>query len=356
MAKRFNRGKRIWRINIAALACCAVIIGLLSGCGDKAETEASGGDQEAVKTAAVETSGKAGSSQASTEEPGTNREETSTKEERTVTDELGHEVRIPAKVNKVFAPNMEDSLLKLGVKPVAQWANGKLGHSYLQEELDGIPLIDFSGGLPSPEALMSYEPDLIVLHTETYAADGTYEKYAKIAPTYVFKNASGNVEKSLTTLGDLLGKAPEAETALKNYQQKASEAKAKLSSVVGDKNVAIIRFAPRGVSLMGGNYLCGYVIHQDLGLGKSKLVENENAANLSLEILPQLDADYIFVINAYDQGTERMKEMTESPIWKGMPAVKNGQVYEADNEYWLGSGLIAYEKIVDDVVRSIAGQ
>ncbi len=356
MAKRFNRGKRIWRINIAALACCAVIIALLSGCGDKVETEASGGDQEAVKTAAVETSGKAGSSQASTEEPGTNREETSTKEERTVTDELGHEVKIPAEVNKVFAPNMEDSLLKLGVKPVAQWANGKLGHSYLQEELEGIPLIDFSGGLPSPEALMSYEPDLIVLHTETYAADGTYEKYAKIAPTYVFKNASGNVEKSLTTLGDLLGKAPEAETALKNYQQKASEAKAKLSSVVGDKNVAIIRFAPRGVSLMGGNYLCGYVIHQDLGLGKSKLVENENAANISLEILPQLDADYIFVINAYDQGTERMKEMTESPIWKGMPAVKNGQVYEADNEYWLGSGLIAYEKIVDDVVRSITGQ
>ncbi|MGG3282301.1 ABC transporter substrate-binding protein [Paenibacillus solani] len=356
MAKRFNRGKRIWRINISTLACCAVIIGLLSGCGDKAETEASGVDQEAAKASAVETSGKAESSQASSEEPGTNHEETSTKEERTVTDELGHEVKIPAAVNKVFAPNMEDSLLKLGVKPVAQWANGKLGHSYLQEELDGIPLIDFSGGLPSPEALMSFEPDLIVLHTETYAADGTYEKYAKIAPTYVFKNASGNVEKSLTTLGDLLGKVSEAETALKNYQQKTSEAKAKLSSVVGDKNVAIIRFAPRGVSLMGGNYLCGYVIHQDLGLGKSKLVENENAANISLEILPQLDADYIFVINAYDQGTERLKEITESPIWKGMSAVKNGQVYEADNEYWLGSGLIAYEKIVDDVVRSITGQ
>jgi len=356
VAKRFNRGKRNWRINLAVLACCAVIIGLLSGCGDKAETEAPGGDQEAAKTAAVETSGKTESSQASSEEPETNREETSTKEERTVTDELGHEVKIPAEVNKVFAPNMEDSLLKLGVKPVAQWANGKLGHSYLQEELEGIPLIDFSGGLPSPEAMMSYEPDLIVLHTETYAADGIYEKYAKIAPTYVFKNASGNVEKSLTTLGDLLGKAPEAETALKNYQQKASEAKAKLSSVVGDKNVAIIRFAPRGVSLMGGNYLCGYVVHQDLGLGKSKLVANENAANISLEILPQLDADYIFIINAYDQGTERLKEITESPIWKGMPAVKNGQVYEADNEYWLGSGLIAYEKIVDDVVRSITGQ
>ncbi|MGG3306797.1 ABC transporter substrate-binding protein [Paenibacillus lautus] len=356
MAERFNRGKRSWRIKISALACCVIVIGLLSGCGDKVDSEAAGGEQQAAKKAAVETSSKVEGSQTSTEETGTNSEESSPKEERTVTDELGHEVKIPAEVNKVFAPNMEDSLLKLGVKPVAQWANGKMGHTYLQQELDGVPLIDFSGGLPSPEALMSYEPDLIVLHTETYAADGTYEKYAKIAPTYVFKNASGNVEKSLTTLGDLLGKATEAETALKDYEQKASEAKAKLSSVVGDKNVAIIRFAPRGVSLMGGNYLCGFVLHQDLGLGKSKLVENENAANISLEILPQLDADYIFVINAYDQGTERLKEITESPIWKGMPAVKNGQVYEANNEYWLGSGLIAYEKIVDDVVRSITGQ
>lgn len=356
MAKRVNRVKGSWRIKISALVCCVLVIGLLSGCGDKGDSGTADGDQQATKNAATEVSNAGEGGDKSTEETQTPDEVAAAGEERTVTDELGHEVKIPADVSKVFAPNMEDSLLKLGVKPVAQWANGKIGHAYLQEELNGIPLIDFSGGLPSPEALMSYEPDLIVLHTETYAADGTYEKYAKIAPTYVFKNASGNVEKSLATLGDLLGKAPEADEALANYRQKASEAKDKLSQVVGNKKVAIIRFAPRGVSLMGGNYLCGFVIHQDLGLGKSKLVENENAANISLEILPQLDADYVFVINAYDQGTERMKEMTESQIWKSMPAVKNGQVYEANNAYWLGSGLIAYEKIVDDVVRSITGQ
>lgn len=356
MAERFNRVMGSWRIKLSALVCCVLVIGLLSGCGDKGDTGTADGDQQAANNVAAEASNAGDSGDKSAEETPAADEGAAAGEERTVTDELGHEVKIPADVKKVFAPNMEDSLLKLGMKPVAQWANGKLGHAYLQQELDGVPLIDFSGGLPSPEALMSYEPDLIVLHTETYAADGTYEKYSKIAPTYVFKNASGNVEKSLATLGDLLGKVSEADTALNEYRQKASEAKDKLSQVVGDKKVAIIRFAPRGVSLMGGNYLCGFVIHQDLGLGKSKLVEKENAANISLEILPQLDADYVFVINAYDQGTERMKEMTESQIWKSMPAVKNGQVYEANNEYWLGSGLIAYEKIIDDVVSSITGQ
>ena len=98
MAERFNRGKS-WKIKISALACCAIVIGLLSGCGEGGFR--SGGRRSAgAKTAAVETSGKAGSSQASTEEPGTNREKMPAMKERTVTDELGHEVKIPADVKR----------------------------------------------------------------------------------------------------------------------------------------------------------------------------------------------------------------------------------------------------------------
>ncbi|WP_412676505.1 ABC transporter substrate-binding protein [Aneurinibacillus migulanus] len=274
--------------------------------------------------------------------------------ERMVIDELGHEIKVPVEPKRIFAPNLEDSLIKLGVKPVAQWSNGNRGHDYLQEELKDVPKIDLSGGLPSPEVLMTYNPDLIILHTATFAQNGTYESYSKIAPTYVFNNASGNIEKSLTILGELLGKSNEADNALQAYQQKVNNVKEKLDKAVGGKKVAIIRFAAKGVSLMGGKYLCGYVVHENLGLGISRLVEKKNSANVSLEILPQIDADYIFVINAYGQGTGHMKEMMKNPIWKNIPAVKQGQVYEVDNKYWLGSGLIAYEKIVDDTVRLLA--
>nr|WP_080869222.1 ABC transporter substrate-binding protein [Aneurinibacillus migulanus] len=274
--------------------------------------------------------------------------------ERMVIDELGHEIKVPVEPKRIFAPNLEDSVIKLGVKPVAQWSNGNRGHDYLQEELKDVPKIDLSGGLPSPEVLMTYNPDLIILHTATFAQNGTYESYSKIAPTYVFNNASGNIEKSLTILGELLGKSNEADNALQAYQQKVNNAKEKLDKAVGGKKVAIIRFAAKGVSLMGGKYLCGYVVHENLGLGISRLVEKKNSANVSLEILPQIDADYIFVINAYGQGTGHMKEMMKNPIWKNIPAVKQGQVYEVDNKYWLGSGLIAYEKIVDDTVRLLA--
>ncbi|MCR8842173.1 ABC transporter substrate-binding protein [Paenibacillus sp. SC116] len=322
--------------------CSLLLVGLLAGCGDTSSK-----DGEAAKQA---------SSNTSSSEVAPAGQQNGTPSERTITDELGNEVKLPTEVKSVFAPNMEDSLVAIGVKPVAQWSNGKLGHFYLQDQLKDVPMIDLSGGLPSPEVLMSHNPDLIILHTESYAKDGTYENYAKIAPTYVFKNAAGNIEKSLVTLGDLLGKSNEADQAVQNYKQKVSDAKEKLSSVVGDKKVAVIRFAPRGVSLMGGQYFCGYALHQDLGLGMSKLVENKTAANLSLEILPELDADFIFVINAYDQGTERMTEMMASDIWKSMPAVKNGHVYEVNNHHWLGSGLVAYEKIIDDTVRLLTSK
>lgn len=271
--------------------------------------------------------------------------------ERTFKDDLGNEVILPATPVRVFAPYLEDSLLKLGVTPVAQWSNGNMVHEYLKEELVDVPKLDFSGGLPSPEVLMSYNPDLIILHTASYAKDGGYENYAKIAPTYVFSNASGDIEKTLGTLGELLGKSTEADTALKAYEQKVSEAKEKIAASAEGKKVAIIRFAAKGVSLMGGNYLCGYVLNQQLGIEMTELTDKENSLDVSMEVLPQMDADYIFVINAYDQGTERLKEMSDSAIWKSIPAVKQGHVIEMNDEYWLGSGLIAYEKIINDTVK-----
>ncbi|MNW39065.1 putative siderophore-binding lipoprotein YfiY precursor [compost metagenome] len=341
MLRKSYSGFKFVKMQVSAIVCSVLMIGLLTACGDSENsTAATNNVSPATVSSNSSTAVSAESKEASQEEASG---------ERTVIDELGHELVIPASPQNVYAPYLEDSLLKLGVKPVAQWANGNQVHAYLQDQLKDIPLSDLSSGLPSPEVVMSYKPDLIILHTESFAKD--YENYSKIAPAYVFKNASGNVEKSLSTLGDLLDKTAEAEKALQDYKEKVKISKEKLDQAAAGKKVAIIRFAGKGVSLMGKNYLCGYVVHQDLGVGNSKLVDTENSFNISQEILPDLDADYIFIINQYGQGTERLKEMTDSPIWQSIPAVKNGKVNEVDAGYWLGGGLIAYEKIIDDTVK-----
>lgn len=270
-----------------------------------------------------------------------------------VTDELGHEVSIPAAPERIFAPFMEDSLVVLGVKPVGQWSNKGKGQEYLQDELGVVPLVDFTSGLPSPEIVMEMQPDLIILHNAFYAEKGVYEQYSKIAPTYVFKQAAGDLNHSVTVLGDLLGKQEAAANGLEDYRSKVENAKAVLASHVKDKKALVIRFNSRGMFLMGSIY-SGFVLAEELGISKSSLVAAENSVDLSLELLPQIDADYIFLTNdSANSGETFYKELTESAIWKSIPAVQAGHIYDVNDHYWLGGGLVAYSKVIDDVLEII---
>lgn len=197
------------------LAVFLLTIGILSACNTQSSNK-----EEQVET------------QASSE---------STKEQSvyplTLKDEVGNEVTLPAKPTKIFAPVMEDSLLALGIKPTMQWSNGVKPQLYLQDQLQGIPEISFASGPPSAEAVMADKPDLIILHNSFYVENGTYEKYAKIAPTYVFNNAASDLEGSIKVLGQLLDETDKAEQALQDYQEKVDAAKTKLSSItVGKKN------------------------------------------------------------------------------------------------------------------------
>lgn len=271
----------------------------------------------------------------------------------TLTDELGNELTIPSKPTKIFAPVMEDSLLALGVKPIVQWSNGVKPQLYLQDQLSDVPEISFAGGPPSVEAIMAYEPDLILLHNSHYAENGVYEKYAKIAPTYVFTNASSDLNTSIVTLGQLLNEPDKAAQALQNYQEKVDVAKTKLASITEGKKAALIRFNTKGMFFMGADYFGGYVLAHELGFEQSILVKN-GAFEVSLEILPELDADYIFLINDGNLGDKYLKDLKESKIWQSVAAVKNSQVYEASGDYWLNGGIHAQGKVIEEVLEFLA--
>ncbi|GBF76743.1 hypothetical protein PA598K_05229 [Paenibacillus sp. 598K] len=321
-----------------------VIVCLLTACGGASPAAQSG----ASSPEAAAPSG----ANAPAEIAPSNTEEPAAPAPRIVTDEMGHEVELPAEPSRIFAPYMEDSLLSLGMKPVAQWATGASGQAYLQEWLHDVPTVDFTGGLPpAPEAVMSFDPDLIILHNVHYANNGVYEAYSKIAPVYVFENAAGDLKQSIRKLGELLDKQDEAEAALQAYEQKKEDARAKLAPVVTGKNAALINFNHKGFYMIGGNYFGGYVLAQELGIGKSPLVSEGNSFDISLEALPDLDADFIFTINYGGTGTANMAALMDNGIWRSLPAVKNDQVYEVSDAYWTGSGLIAYGKIIDDVVE-----
>lgn len=273
---------------------------------------------------------------------------------RVLKDEMGNEVVLPAPPVKVFAPNQEDTLVALGVAPVMQWSTGARPKQYLQDKLKDVPQITFTGGLPpEPEAVMAFEPDLILLHNAQHIDSGVYDKYKKIAPTYVFKHANTDLASSVRTVGDLLGKSAEAEKALQDYKAHVESAKKDLAPYIEGKKAAIIRFNQRGMFFIKYDFFSGYVLTKELGFLPSEVVSG-GGINLSLESLPQLDADYIFLINDAGTGNSSEKEMTESAVWKSMDAVKNGRTFKVEGDHWLSGGLIAHMKIIDDVKGLIA--
>ncbi|WP_310550469.1 ABC transporter substrate-binding protein [Paenibacillus glufosinatiresistens] len=272
---------------------------------------------------------------------------------KTVTDAMGHEVKIPANPQKVLASYLEDYLVTLGVTPVAQWSVPNGVQDYLSDKLSGVPTISYD--LPL-EAVISFAPDLILIGSESAVQNGLYDQYSKVAPTYVLGDETGkDWRKALTTIGGLLGRSGQAEAAIAEYDRKAADAKAKLAKAVSGQSAAVVWLVQKNFYLVDETQSSGSVLYRDLGLTPPNLVTDIPEANraswnpVTLEKLAELKADHLFLVNS--DKTEG-SDVLNSAIWKGIPAVKAGHVYELEaSSSWLYNGPTAGSQVIDDVLK-----
>ncbi|MEK3660027.1 ABC transporter substrate-binding protein [Paenibacillus sp. FSL F4-0236] len=273
---------------------------------------------------------------------------------KTLTDAMGHEVTIPANPGRVLGSYLEDALVTLGVTPVAQWSVTNGIQDYLSAELKDVPTISYD--LPL-EAVTSFAPDLILIPSESSVQNGIYDQLNKIAPTYVIGDKlNQDWRKSLLKIGEILNKTPEAEKAIKDYEDKAAAAKEKLKEAIGDESVAILWLVQKNFYIVDETRSSGAVLYTDLGVKLPNLVTEIPVGTratwnpISLEKLSELTADHIILVNS--DKTEG-SEILDSAIWKGIPAVKAGNVHEmSSTSSWLYSGANAGGKIIDDVLKS----
>ncbi|OMD03513.1 iron-hydroxamate ABC transporter substrate-binding protein [Paenibacillus sp. FSL R5-0636] len=274
---------------------------------------------------------------------------------KTLTDSMGHEVTIPANPQRVLGSYLEDSLVTLGVTPVAQWSVTNGVQDYLATELKDVPTISYD--LPL-EAVTSFAPDLIIIPSESSVQNGIYDQLNKIAPTYVIGDElNQDWRKSLLKIGEILNKTPEAEKAIKDYDVKAAAAKEQLAGAIGQESAAILWLVQKNFYIVDETRSSGAVLYTDLGVKLPNLVTEIPVGTratwnpISLEKLSELTADHIFLVNS--DKTEG-SEILDSAIWKGIPAVKAGNVHEmSSTSSWLYSGANAGSKIIDDVLKSL---
>ncbi|MFX3618990.1 MAG: ABC transporter substrate-binding protein [Sporolactobacillus sp.] len=276
---------------------------------------------------------------------------------RVLKDAMGHKVKIPAHPKRVIASYMEDDLIALGIKPVAQWSinNGKGVQDYLQSDLKKVPTIPYD--LPY-ESVATFKPDLMLIDSAASVTGNKYIQYNRIAPTYVIDNkVNSDWRTKFIKIGRVFGEKAKAEKILANYDKKAQSARTAIKKSAGTPKVAAIWLVGGKFFVVGENVSSGSVLYRDLKLKAPNVVQKiskqatANWSPISLESLAKLDADDIFLINSdKNNGASMLKEDT----WKSIPAVKKHHVYSfnADSS-WLYSGPIANQQMMDSVVKSL---
>jgi iron complex transport system substrate-binding protein len=217
-------------------------------------------------------------------------------------------------------------------------------------------------GEPSLEAILSLKPDLIV---GLDFQQGIYPQLSQIATTLLLPfEHSGQWKEAFLKTGAALSQEGAALSELETYQARAADFQAQMGERLNNLQVSVIRLYPETINLYLKDSFCGTVL-QDAGLARppsqnigateaEKQFGNPIQTSISRELLAQADGDVIFIWTgentaaANQEAQERLQELQQDPLWGQLKAVQAGRVYPVPS-YWIGSGPIAANAILDDL-------
>ncbi len=268
----------------------------------------------------------------------------------TFTDAMGNEVTVPENPQRVIGSYLEDYLVALGVTPVAQWTVGNdSDQAYLQDKLAEVPRINYD--LPF-EDVLSFEPDLLLMDSNSMVEGDKYDQYNKIAPTYVVTNGEDVTwRERLTDIAKVLHKEEQAAQVEADYDELVAATKETYADQIQGKSIAVLWVVNNSVFMVSETKSSGQLLYHELGFEVPALVSeiSESAtadwSAVSLEKLAELDADYLILVNS-DKGADFFSEQ----VWQNLDAVKNNHLWEfVPESSWLYNGPIAYTKMIEDI-------
>jgi len=180
------------------------------------------------------------------------------------------------------------------------------------------------------EKIIELDPDLIIGSSTTQNLD----KIKEIAPTVTFTYGKVDYLTQHLEIGKLLNKEKEAQAWIDDFKERSTVAGEEIKAVIGaDATVSVIENFDKQLYVFGDNWGRGTeVIYQAMGLNMPEKVK-EMALEagyyaLSLEVLPEYAGDYVIFSKVADQDNS----FQETDVFKNIPAVQNGQLFEANAE------------------------
>ncbi|EHS59051.1 periplasmic binding protein YxeB [Paenibacillus sp. Aloe-11] len=202
------------------------------------------------------------------------------------------------------------------------------------------------------EKTLELKPDLIVVMKDT-----NYEALSKIAPTlYIPYGTTTNIYDTVKLFGDITGEKEKAEQFIAAFDKKAAEGRVRLKGVIDEKaTFGLYELTDKNALWIFGDNAGrgGQAVYNALKLNMPKKTANskEQTVQLSMEVLPQYDADYMF-LTTYDpeKKGDALKQLKSSAVWGNLPAVKNNRVFFNDFDTYYRYDPIAITGQIDMIV------
>jgi iron complex transport system substrate-binding protein len=275
--------------------------------------------------------------------------------QRTIAHAMGS-TAVPANPQRVIVLDTGelDSVLALGITPIgAVEALPGAGYpAYLGRKTAGIPVVGTIAE-PNLEAIVTLKPDLII--SSKVRHEQIYPQLAQIAPT-VFAERVGVAWKNNFKLhAEALGKTAEAARIEAAYQARIAQLRQQLEQPE-QISVSVVRFLEGQVRQYQRGSFIGTIL-DDLGVGRpaQQQLTDETWTELNRELIPQLEADALFVTSYGPAEKTPLSQFRSDPLWQQLQVVRNNRVYEVADDHWmLGLGYLAAERVLDDLSRYVA--
>jgi iron complex transport system substrate-binding protein len=278
---------------------------------------------------------------------------------RTVTSSWG-EVTVPADPERVVAVIGDidlETMLALDARPIAAGTQGgtiEEGFApHLAGMTDGIEPLAWADGAPA-EQIAGLEPDLIFAPTEN-----EFDVLGDVAPTVPRGAWDGDWKQDLRYVAAVLGRSDEAEELLEEFGQRAADIRDGLGERAGNTVASAQLYGDHAQIGLDGPASFSTAVLSEVGLEPIALSESgeEFGVDLSMERLPDIDADHVFwQVRQGDDGEPDhagIEVLRANALWERVPAVAADQVHLVDNRPWYFPTILGAHVILDDVEAAL---
>ncbi|MCY9787816.1 ABC transporter substrate-binding protein [Nocardiopsis sp. EMB25] len=270
----------------------------------------------------------------------------------TLTDALG-EVTLDAAPERIvsLSPSHTEMLFAIGAGDLVEAADE---YSNYPAE---APTTDLSGFTPSVEAIVEYDPDLVIL---ARSAEETVPQLEAVdVPVLTVDAATGmeDVYDQIRLLGDATGMSEEADAEAERVETEFNEVVENVRAEVGDTELTFYQELDDTLYSATSDTFVGQ-IYSSFGLVNIADEADDGTAGgypqLSQEFVVEQNPDLIFLSYA---GEDAVGAVTERPAFDTVTAVRNDAVIQLDADVasrW-GPRVVDFAEAVGAAVTENAG-